>query len=88
MTETRHRTTIRAEETALGKVLAEKRKEAGMSQIEVSRRVDITRSRLAQIETGGTRLNVTDMFLLCECYGLDVEIIVGAARLRARRGQA
>lgn len=87
MTETRHQTEVWVEEKAMVQILREKRIELGLSQIEVSRRADITRARLAKIESGGSRLYVTDMLMLCQCYGIDVGIVLGAADLRASRGE-
>ncbi|MGN0095079.1 MAG: helix-turn-helix domain-containing protein [Corynebacterium sp.] len=80
---TRKRTPMSVEERATVQILREKRIEAGISQIEVGRRTDMTRGRLAKIESGCAPLSVTDLFLLCRFYVLDPAVIVGAATMRA-----
>jgi transcriptional regulator with XRE-family HTH domain len=52
------------------RLLKETREEAGITQIELARKLDQTQSFVSKIERGDRRLDIVQLRTLCQVYGL------------------
>lgn len=55
---------------AVGRRLAEQRKKAGMTQVEVAGRMGFAQSRVAKLETGARRLLFSEAIAFADLYGI------------------
>ncbi len=61
----------------IGPILRSLREDKGFSVFDVSSRVQISISSLRQLEQGGRRLTMPNLFLLMELYEVDANTILG-----------
>ena len=64
------------EDLAVGRCLAAARNEAGLSQVEVARRLGFAQSRIAKLEIGTRRLLFSEAIALAEMYGVSLSAFV------------
>lgn len=57
----------------LGEWLAEKRKQAGMSQTQVAEKMGSVKQRISNWETGYREMNAKDLIRYCEIIGADLD---------------
>lgn len=62
----------------LEKALMQARKEAGLTQIDVAKRLKKPQSFVSKYETGERKLTVGDFLAVCEAMGLDPYAILDA----------
>ena len=58
----------------LEKALTQARKEAGLTQIDVAKRLKKPQSFVSKYETGERKLTVGDLLAVCEALGLQEEV--------------
>ena len=62
-------------------MLVEARKDAGLTQAEVAKRIDWTQTKLSKVERGIRRLDVVEFLQFAEAIGFDaVEMIIKLQR--------
>jgi transcriptional regulator with XRE-family HTH domain len=63
---------------ALGKRLAEARRNAGLSQRTVAARIDIPRPSVSWIETGDRKVTAFELKAMADLYGVSVDWLLGS----------
>lgn len=64
------------EQAALVRLLREKRKEAGLSQLEVAKRLSRSQSFVSKYESGELRLDLVELSLVCRALGMSLSSLV------------
>jgi transcriptional regulator with XRE-family HTH domain len=64
------------EQTELLKLLREKRKEAGLSQTELARRLGRSQSFVSKYESGELRLDIVELSVICRALGKSLSSFV------------
>ena len=74
----------------LSTLLRQLRRDAGLTQAEVARRLDVAQSFVSKYESGERRLDVIEFLMLAEIIGFDplevVNILLTRSAQRRRRG--
>lgn len=65
-----------AEQSELLKLLREIRKKAGLSQLELSRRLGRSQSFISKYESGELRLDLVELFSICRVTGKSLSAFV------------
>jgi transcriptional regulator with XRE-family HTH domain len=65
-----------AEQVELLKLLREKRKDAGLSQIELAMRLGRSQSFVSKYELGELRLDLVELSLICRALGISLSSFV------------
>jgi len=73
---------------ALGVRIAQRRKELGFTQVQVSNSLKIAQQRYAAYETGFRRIQVSLLPALARVLMTDLDSLLGAAPAQAKRGPA
>lgn len=60
----------------IGAAVAAARHAAGLTQVEVARRIGVSQSRVARLETGARRLTFAQAVVLSELYATDLTAFV------------
>lgn len=63
---------------AIGRLLAQQRKKAGLTQVEVAARMGFAQSRVAKLETGARRLLFSEAVAFADLYGIRLSDLVPA----------
>lgn len=70
------------EDEAIGAAVAEARKVAGLTQVEVARRLGVSQSRVTRIETGARRLTFAQAIRLADVLAVEITAFVPSAWTR------
>jgi len=74
------------EQSELLSLLREKRKEAGLSQIELAKRLSRSQSFVSKYESGELRLDLVQLSLVCRALGTSLSSFVRQFERRANEG--
>ena len=64
------------EQTELLNLLRETRKKAGLSQLELSKRLNRSQSFISKYESGELQLDLIELFLICRATGVSLSTFV------------
>ena len=70
---------------AVGRRLAAMRNEAGLTQVEVGRRLGFAQSRIAKLEIGTRRLLFSEAIAIAELYGVTLSAFVSEPAVDKRK---
>ena len=70
-----------------GRIVRDLREARGMTQEVLSGLAGISRSHLAEIETGRTRANVETLWRICEALGVKLSRVIGMVEEALERGE-
>lgn len=74
--------------SVLGQRIREARKEAGISQEELGRRIGLGKSGISKIETGRTHISFEDASILMEAMGSRLNVVLESEEQTSKRQQA
>jgi transcriptional regulator with XRE-family HTH domain len=69
------------------KALKEARERAGLTQIEVARRLGETQTFVSKCERGERRVDVMELRMFCQAFGLTLKQFVGALEKAIAKGR-
>jgi transcriptional regulator with XRE-family HTH domain len=65
-----------AEYTVLRRLLRERREAAGVTQVELAKRLEETQSYISKVERGERRLDLVQLQYVCKAVGIDLKDFV------------
>lgn len=74
------------EKVAIGKIVREKRREKGFTQVETAQKAALSRSYIADIEKGRYAPSVKALTELAKCLGLDLNFLTRIDGNTSQRG--
>ncbi len=72
----------------LGKRIAQQRKEAGLTQVQLAEMLGISQQHMASFEAGRRKVSASDIPLLAKLFGMTTDQLMGIDQKPAKRGPA